>query len=111
MKHFLVLYIGSTDAPAKWEATEEQRQAGMNGWMKWATDNSASIVDGGSPLGTTKRVGKNGVSDIRNRITAYTIVQAETYDTAANLFLGHPHFAIFPGDSVEVMECLSMPKA
>ena len=37
-------------------------------------------------------------------------MQAESYDDAAKLFLNHPHFTIFPGDSVEVMECLPMPK-
>jgi hypothetical protein len=28
---------------------------------------------------------------------------------AAKLFEGHPHFTIFPGDGVEVMECLPIP--
>ncbi len=28
---------------------------------------------------------------------------------AARMFADHPHFAIFPGDSVEIMECLPLP--
>ena len=28
---------------------------------------------------------------------------------AAKMFEGHPHFTIFPGDSVEIMECLPLP--
>jgi hypothetical protein len=28
---------------------------------------------------------------------------------AARMFEMHPHFAIFPGDSVEIMECLPIP--
>jgi ribosomal protein S17 len=37
-------------------------------------------------------------------------VRAESYDEAAKMFLEHPHFMIFPGDAVEVMECLPIPK-
>jgi hypothetical protein len=39
------------------------------------------------------------------------IVQADSHEAAARLFEKHPHFMIFPGDSVEVMECLPMPGA
>jgi hypothetical protein len=31
--------------------------------------------------------------------------------TAAKLFENHPHFAIFPGESVEIMPVLSIPGA
>ena len=49
------------------------------------------------------------VSDARNNLAAYTIVQAESHEAAAKIFENHPHFAIFPGDSVEIMECLPLP--
>ena len=71
----------------------------MEGWMKWAKDNEASIVDLGSPLGKTKRIDAKGISDSKNEITAYTIVQAESHEAAAELFANHPHFMIFPGQS------------
>ena len=87
-----------------------REKAGMEGWMKWAKDNEASIVDLGSPLGKTKRIDAEGISDTKNEITAYTIVQAESHEAAAELFANHPHFMIFPGQSVEVMECLPLPK-
>jgi len=38
-------------------------------------------------------------------------VQADSQVAAAKLFENHPHFTIFPGDSVEVMECLQIPGA
>jgi len=25
------------------------------------------------------------------------------------MFVGHPHFTIFPGEAVEIMECLPIP--
>ncbi len=81
----------------------------MAAWGKWVEDNKASIVDMGSPLGKTKKIDKNGVADTKNDLAAWSVVQAESYDDAAKLFINHPHFAVFPGDRVEVMECLPMP--
>jgi hypothetical protein len=40
---------------------------------------------------------------------AFTIVQAESQEAAAKLFLKHPHFTIFPGESIEVMEIMPIP--
>ncbi|MGA8259311.1 MAG: hypothetical protein WB783_03775 [Arenicellales bacterium] len=115
MKKFLAVYIGTAEARAKWDslsAEERKRRerAGMEAWHKWVEDHKASIVEGGAPLGRTKRVSAEGISDIRNNLAAYTVVEAESYDAAARLFEGHPHFAIFPGDSVEIMECLPIPQ-
>jgi hypothetical protein len=110
MKNFLAIYLGSADANAKLEITDPQKKAGMDKWMKWATDNANAIVDLGSPLGKTKKINADGVSDTRNRMTAYTIVQADSHDEAARLFVNHAHFTVFPGDSVEVMECLPIPR-
>jgi hypothetical protein len=37
------------------------------------------------------------------------VVQAESHDAAARMFTNHPHFTIFPGEAVEIMECLPIP--
>ena len=81
MKKFVAIYLGSAEGLAEWKATndemrKEREKAGMDGWMKWAKDNEASIIDLGSPLGKTKRIDATGISDTKNEITAYTIVQA-----------------------------------
>ena len=73
-------------------------------------DHEKAIVDGGTPLGKTKRVTKDGIADVRNNLAAYTIVEAESQEAAAKMFLNHPHFTIFPGDGVEIMECLPLPQ-
>ena len=65
----------------------------------------------GSPLRRTKKVSRPGVADIRNRLAAFTIVRAESHEAAAKQFEGHPHFTHFPGEGVEVMECLPIPSA
>ncbi len=116
MKRFLAVYIGTATAleKAQWnELDEEKREklqaAGIKAWMEWGMANSAAIVDQGSPLGKTKRASPEGIADIRNSMTGYVIVQAESHEAAARLFKDHPHFTIFPGDSVEIMECLPLP--
>ena len=116
MKNFLAIYIG-TDAAlakAKWnELSEAQRkekqEAGMKAWMEWGVRHASSIVERGAPLGKTKRAAADGITDIKNAMTAYVIVRAESHEAAAKLFENHPHFSIFPGESVEIMECLPMP--
>ena len=116
MKKFMAVYIGK---PAAFEAfqkkfpSEEARKAqekkGIEAWHQWNKTNAGAIVDIGAPLGKTKSVSASGISDTRNALTGYTIVKAESYEAAAKLFLNHPHFNLFPGDSVEIMECLPIP--
>lgn len=116
MKRFLAIYIGTEAAleRAQWKKLDEGKRkaleaSGVNAWMEWGTTNEAAIVDQGSPLGKTKRASAQGISDTKNNMTGYVIVQAESHEAAARLFENHPHFAIFPGDSVEIMECLPLP--
>jgi hypothetical protein len=114
MKQYLAVFTGSPSAMAQWQALPEQerqkRQAeGVTAWKKWTTENAASIADMGGPLSRTKLISKGGISDIRNNLSAFTVVQAESQDAAARLFLNHPHFTIFPGEGVEVMEVLPIP--
>ncbi len=114
MKKFLAIYLGTAANLERWKAMDEAKRkasekAGMDAWSKWATDNAKSISDQGAPLGKTKRISTQGVSDTKNAMTAYTIVEAESHEAAARLFENHPHFTIFPGEAIEVMECLPMP--
>ena len=114
MKNYLCVFTGSPNAMDAWqqlpEAERRRREGeGIAGWKKWAADHAADIVEMGGPLSKTKRVSREGVSDIRNNLGAFTIVRAESQDAAARMFLGHPHFTLFPGDGVEVMEVLPIP--
>jgi hypothetical protein len=116
MKRYLAVFTGSPSAMARWEVLPEperqRKQAeGVTAWKKWATENAASIVEMGGPLSRTKLVSTGGISDIRNNLAAFTVVEAESQDAAARLFLNHPHFTIFPGEGVEVMEVLPIPAA
>jgi hypothetical protein len=110
MKKFLALYMGSEakrSGPMPDQATIAR---GGKAWEQWGNDHQKAIVEMGGPLSKTKRVGPDGISDIRNLVAAFTVVEAETQEDAAKMFLNHPHFSIFPGDSVEIMEILPIPK-
>jgi hypothetical protein len=116
MKRFVAIYTGSEAALERsgWNKLSEDKRkaaqaAGIKAWMEWGTTHSAAILDQGSPLGKTKRASPEGIKDIKNNMTGYVIVQAESHEAAAKLFENHPHFTIFPGDSVEIMECLPIP--
>jgi hypothetical protein len=118
MKRFLAIYIGTNSAldHRGWNAMDEAKRKsleaeGLQAWMDWGKTNAVHIVDQGTPLGKTKRASPDGIADARNSMTGYVIVEAESHEAAAELFANHPHFSIFPGDSVEIMECLPLPEA
>lgn len=114
-RKYLAVYIGTPNsADKKWaplsEADKKQRtQDGIRLWGEWAQKYAQNIKDQGAPLGKTKLVNENGISDTKNALTGYTLIEAESHEEAAKMFLDHPHFKIFPGDSLEIVECLPIP--
>ena len=84
-------------------------QQGMAAWHAWVEKHKAAIVEMGGPLGKTKQVDSAGIADITNHLTAFTVVRAASQEAAAKMFEGHPHFAIFPGQSIEIMPILPIP--
>ena len=112
MKKFVVLYMASGPDFEKMmkNSTPEQQTKGMDAWMKWMDANKKSIVDGGAPLGKTKRtVDSNGSSDTKNEIGGYSIVQAKSPDAATKLFgKDHPHLQM-PGAWIEIIEVMPLP--
>lgn len=114
MDKYLAIFLGSKESMDAWMALDEtsrkeKETTGTQAWKDWAQSHATFIIDIGSPLGKTKKITKDGITDIRNELGAWCMVQAESQDEAAALFLNHPHFMIFPGDAVEVMECRPMP--
>ena len=116
MKTFLAIYLGSPDSRNRreWDQLDDamrqkRTEAGMKAWGDWMVKHHAAVVVEGGPLGKTKRTTAAGVSDTKNNMTGYIVVRAETQEAAARMFENHPHFAVFPGDSVEVMEVLPIP--
>ena len=111
MKKFMVLYMASEAEFEKMmeNSTPEQQKKGMEAWMKWMNENKTSLVDGGAPLGKTKRVDSNGASNTKNEIGGYSVVQAESHDAATKIFgKDHPHLRM-PGAWIEIVEIMPVP--
>jgi hypothetical protein len=112
MKKFMVLYMASGPAfeKMKQNSTPERQKEGMDAWKKWMNDNKASIVEGGAPLGKTKRVDSNGTSDTKNEVGGYSVVQAESHEQATKLFGKDHPFLQMPGAWIEIVEIMPMPE-
>ena len=113
---FLAVFLGSKTSPQMlaWNALPEAEQRargrdGMAAWKAWIEKHHAAIVGMGGPLGKTKKVTQNGIEDTGNDMGGYMVVCADSHEAATKLFENHPHFMIFPGESVEVMPVLPIP--
>jgi hypothetical protein len=113
---YLAIFLGSKNGE-RWKAWHAlspaergaKEQEGMAAWKAWAEKHQSAIVAMGGPLGSTKKVSASGIADVANELGAFTVVRADSHEAAARMFDRHPHFTIFPGDSVEVMPVLSIP--
>jgi hypothetical protein len=113
---FLAVFVGSKTSPkmAAWSGLSEterkaKEKAGVAAWKAWVEKHQAAIAAMGGPLGKTKRVGLGGIADVGNEMGAFTVVRAGSHEAAARMFENHPHFAIFPGEAVEIMPVLPIP--
>ena len=115
---YLAVFLGSKVSPRMkaWLALPEaerraKEQQGMAAWKAWVEQHQGAVVAMGGPLGKTKKVTERGIEDVSNDMGAFTVVHAESHEAAARLFEKHPHFTIFPGESVEIMPVLPIPGA
>lgn len=113
---YLAVFLGSKTSArrATWDALPEadrkaKEREGMAAWKAWVEKHHAAIVTMGGPLGKTKKVTARGVTDMSNELGAFTVVRAHSHEAAAKMFENHPHFAIFPGEAVEVMPVMPIP--
>jgi len=115
---YLAVFLGSKTSPRRvaWDALPEgdrraKEREGMAAWKAWVEKHHTEIISMGGPLGKTKKVTQRGTDDTSNDMGAFTVVRADSHEAAAKLFDRHPHFSIFPGDSVEIMPVLPIPGA
>lgn len=109
MVNFLAIFNGAADEASKGELTEQQRSEFMNAWASWALANEHAVVDPGAPLNAKKMVTAQEVEDFIDSKTGYTVVRADSHDDAVQIFSEHPHLRLFPGNSIEVLECPPLP--
>lgn len=115
---FLAVFLGNKSSQRfqSWMAMPEaerraKEQEGIAAWKGWMQKHHGSVLEVGGPLGKTKAVTRDGITDISNTMGAFVVVRADSHEAAAKMFEKHPHFTIFPGESVEVMPVLPIPGA
>jgi hypothetical protein len=113
---YLAVFLGSKTSPqmTAWMALPEaerraKEQQGMAAWKAWVAKHQGAIAEMGGPLGKTRKVDAKGISEISNQMGAFTVVRAQSHEAAAKMFENHPHFSIFPGESIEIMPVLPIP--
>ena len=106
-KKFLALYLAPAQVLADWAKTDPiTRKAAeekmRDEWQQWMRDH-APMISITEAAGKTKSITSSGLSDTRNDIMLYSIVEAESHDIAAKAFERHPHLQI-PQSSIQVTE-------
>jgi hypothetical protein len=109
MPKYLVLYRSPVAAREMMaNATAEQAQANMEGWMRWAGQAGSAIVDLGSPLASVAVVGrKDGAAA---PIGGFSVLEADSADALKKVLDGHPHLD-GPSGTIEALEFLPIPGA
>jgi hypothetical protein len=107
MKKFLALYLAPAKVIEDWSKTDpDKRKAAeekmREEWKKWMSEH-AKMLTHTEAAGKTKRASSDGVSDVKNDIMLYSLVEADSHETAARIFETHPHLQI-PQSSIEIME-------
>src|SRR3982074_2057547 len=115
---YLAVFLGSKTSSrmTAWMALPEaersaEEQEGRAARKACEKKHPAAVSAMGGPLGKTKKITGHGIEDVSNEMGAFMVVRAESHEAAARLFEKHPHFTIFPGESVEIMPVLPIPGA
>ena len=103
MPTYLITYHGGGGPPASPEA-REQMMAAFGAWVASVGDH---MVDPGAPLGPSKTVSAEGVSDggPGAGIGGYSLIKADDLDAAAGLVKNHPF--VSRGGSLQVSEAVA----
>ena len=84
MPKFLVTYLAPSSVIEDWKKTDPEKrkvaEEKMRGdWIKRMTDHAKSLADKGAGVGKTKRVTSDGISDTKNEIMLYSVVEADSH--------------------------------
>jgi hypothetical protein len=104
MTNYVFAYSGGRGVAAD----EVERKEQYAKWGEWFGGLGSAVVDGGAATGTAKTVGPGGsVSDGGSRgLTGYSIVSADSLDSAVELAKGCPVLEV--GGAVDVYEAIAM---
>lgn len=109
----MVLYMAPVEGLEEWmktppEVRKEAEDTMKAEWDTWMEEHKGMFSGITAGLGKTKRVTKEGVTDTKNSIMLYSIVEANSHEEATQAFENHPHFGI-PNAWIEVMPINPLP--
>jgi hypothetical protein len=101
MSNYVFIYYGEPKFKS-----QEEGVGYMKRWREWMGGLGKALVNPGVPLKRGKNVSSDGVSDDNssNRVTGYSVVQAESIDAAIEMAKGCPHLEHGTVDVAEAME-------
>ena len=101
MPNYIFAYYGEP----KFKSQEEGARH-MAKWKTWMGGLGSAIVNPGHPMGKPKKVSASGVSDstVANRLTGFSIVKADSMNSALAMVNGCPHLEHGTVDVAEAME-------
>ncbi len=104
MANYVFVYRGGKGVAAD----EDERNAQYAKWGRWFGELGTAVVEGGAAMGAAITVGPGGaVSDGGSLgLSGYSIVSADSIDSAAELAKGCPVLEI--GGAVDVYEAIAM---
>ena len=102
MSNYVFAYHGGK----KPESPEEGAKH-MAKWKAWVDGLGDAVVNPGTPLGMSKTVSSNGVSDDggSNPLSGFSIVKADSMDAALEMAKGCPYLDM---GTIEVAEAMEM---
>lgn len=104
MTKYMLVYQGNASGPS--EMTEEQQAEVLQAWGAWMHKHDSAITDAGAPTGDRATVGS---ASSALPILGYTVVEAESLESAQGLCDHHPFLEGAPeGYSIDVYELLPM---
>ena len=101
MPNYVIAYLGGKE-PESPEAGAKH----MEKWKAWLADLGDAVVNPGTPLGNSKIVSADGVSDVdpSTRLMGFSIVTAESMDSALGMAQACPFLDMGTLQVGEVME-------
>jgi len=114
MQKFVAIYSTPRAEIQKFmKMPKDKMQAAMKAesklWEQWMKKNKKSLVDAGDVFGKTKRIMRRGITDVKNELTGYTIVKANSHAEAAKLFKTNPQLRS-GASKIDLMVCLGWMK-
>jgi hypothetical protein len=104
MANYIIAYHGGSKPESP-----EAGAAHMAKWRDWLTELADAVVNPGTPLGNSRIVSAEGVSDDggSNAMSGFSVVEADSLDAAIAMAQACPFLET--GGTLEVAEMKSMP--